>query len=142
MEADVIQTTMSVEEVIEKISGATGNARLRIVAPLSGKVKENKFRVSLPPGFSNPLTPILIGEIVQNENGSVINYSFVKPWLGILALFVAWIILQNISWPNMTRAIGSTACVFFVGALLFYMRESEKKELVSILAKLLKSKCI
>ncbi len=56
-----IKSNYPVEEVIEKISTATGNTKFRISSELSGKVKGSEFRITFPPsGVSNLFRPVLV----------------------------------------------------------------------------------
>jgi hypothetical protein len=110
---------------------ATGHQSFRIVAPLSGGIKENKFRLTLPPGFNYPLQPILIGKVVQNGFESDISYSFTTPWLGVVALVTVWLVLVSMVWPDLKSVSVSTLMIFVVLVLFIGMRKSDKKKLLN-----------
>lgn len=116
-------------DVIARLSRAVGGRGMRFAAPLSGHVNDAWFRITLPPGFSHPYRPVVKGCVVVTENGTCVEYQFVAPWLGHLAVAVAAGVLLSLLWPHAVAT--AIAIVLFLSAvaLMLRFRRSEKTEL-------------
>lgn len=131
---ECIESKLSSQEIIERISQATGNSSFRITSELSGNIKENRFRVTLPiNGFSHPYKPVIYGNIQNCESGSKVEFTIAKPWLANISLAIIAFIFVNefwLEWQAMATIVG-VSCMIIIISRSF--RKSEIKDLIKII---------
>ena len=86
----IIELAISPEEAAKRIEFAVGQDRLRVSAPLTGRVSGLTFRVTLPPGvFNHPYEPVVSGVIEPRDTECHVIVKIIHPWLTHLAVFTA-----------------------------------------------------
>ena len=130
MESDQIHINMTVSEVIDKLSLATGHHSFKVSAPLSGGIKNNIIRVTLPPGFNYPCQPVLTAEVIQQNTGCNISYSFVPPYLGILSIATLWLVVFTLFSSDINKVILGSGVLVVVGVICLLLRHADKNKLI------------
>jgi len=128
----IIETDDSKETVINQISVLTGNSELELTAPFSGSVRGNTFRMNRFDLFTHPFVPVATGCVRDIEQHSVVELTFVSPWLGHAAMCTVLAVYSGMIWPlSLDDGVG-VAAIGFIWGLLLMLREKGKKDFIKI----------
>lgn len=132
-----IYSKLTPQRAIGKIADSTGQVNFRVSSELSGAVKDQGFRVSLPPdGFSHPYRLVICGTVSEAENGSKIEFRHVKPWLPSTLIAIVFFSLVSGFWGEWIPVVAITAGLIFIGAVSLSARKRESLKLTETLKKI------